>query len=172
MNLITQETQPPSEDYRIIPLTRGKVTMVSNEDYAGLSQHRWHAWRNSSSGQFYARRSVGGTKNRGIVYMHREILGLSTGDAREGDHISPTDTLDNRRSNLRIASHAENMRNSRKKRGPYLKGVWLWPRPNLKRPWRATIQGEFIGLFFTEAEAHEAYKRAAIDRFGEFARFQ
>jgi hypothetical protein len=48
--------------------------------------------------------------------MHRRILGLSRGDPLESDHING-DRLDNRRSNLRAVTRAQNNQNVRHKPG-------------------------------------------------------
>lgn len=48
--------------------------------------------------------------------MHRTILGLGAGDKRQVDHWDH-DGLNNRRSNLRIASQRDNSRNVRKHHG-------------------------------------------------------
>lgn len=60
--------------------------------------HRWHMDANG-----YARRIVTiGKKRQRAVLMARAILGLEYGDKRMADHIDRSNTLDNRRSNLRI----------------------------------------------------------------------
>ena len=43
-------------------------------------------------------------------YLHREVLGLTPGDGLETDHRNG-DRLDNRRSNLRVATRAQNAQN-------------------------------------------------------------
>ena len=96
-----------------IPLQRrdGTIvayTIVDVEQAAYLSQWRW---RLHSGG--YAYRAVGSssTGNRRLILMHRVILGLSEGGhTPEADHVN-RDRLDNRLSNLRLATHAENMQN-------------------------------------------------------------
>ena len=35
--------------------------------------------------------------------------------------------------------------------------------------WRATLRRKHIGYFDTPQEAHEAYKKAAVEIYGEFA---
>ena len=76
--------------------------------------------------------------------MHRLILGL-TDPAVHTDHING-DGLDNHRANLRVCSHAENMRNSRKRvnNKSGFKGVsWnkakgKWKVPTSRRTERTT----------------------------------
>jgi AP2 domain/HNH endonuclease len=88
------------------------------------------------------------------------------------DHINGNG-LDNRRTNLRPATSAENARNRRSQRGsssPY-KGVsWIRSRRN----WRANLRvGDrliHLGSYTDPADAARAYDAAALKYFGEFAR--
>ena len=62
---------------------------------------------------------------REISYLHRYIMGLQKGDSRTVDHIN-FDRLDNRRSNLRVCTHAENLSHSRGKGALMTKnGKWM-----------------------------------------------
>lgn len=104
--------------------------------------------------------------------MHRLILGTSVG--MEVDHVNG-DGRDNRRVNLRLATHSQNMANQRKRRdgiSSRYKGVWYERRR--KRPWRAKIKVRGrqvnLGYFETEEEAAYAYNLAALEHFGGFAR--
>lgn len=49
------------------------------------------------------------------VPLHRLILGLEVGDARQGDHKNGN-KLDCRRSNLRVVTYAQNRQNERARR--------------------------------------------------------
>jgi hypothetical protein len=87
------------------------------------------------------------------------------------DHING-DTLDNRARNLRLASHSENVRNSRRRNGSTsrFKGVsWHAKQGH----WAARITKDRVthalGYFEDEREAAEAYDRAAVEMHGEFA---
>lgn len=89
------------------------------------------------------------------------------------DHIN-SDRLDNRIANLRPATRRQNninvLRTSANTSG--FKGVH-WDKPTER--WRAqiTIEGKktYLGSFASPEEAHEAYKKAALEHHGEFANF-
>jgi hypothetical protein len=96
-----------------INLTRGFRARVDKDDYDRL---KWLTWNASvtPAGKAYARSGDG-------VSMHRVIAGtafiLPSGKIsyikRKGidvDHING-DTLDNRKHNLRICTHRENLQN-------------------------------------------------------------
>lgn len=154
---------------KTIPLSRGLVALVDDEDYTGLSQYRWYA--RLSHPTYYAERNVYGEDGKHTqVSMHRVIM--SAGKGTEVDHVNGNG-FDNRRANLRLASRVQNMRNQTRKRPgttSRFKGV---SRETNRAKWRACIQlsGKQIhlGCFRTEEEAAAAYSRAAVKYFGEFA---
>jgi hypothetical protein len=80
---------------------------------------------------------------------------------------------DNRTSNLRPATHSQNMANSRKPRHNTsgFKGV-SWQAA--QRKWVASLKvngrTRFLGRFDCPAAAHAAYVAAAVKHSGEFAR--
>lgn len=85
----------------------GDIAGVALVDAADADQvaHRWHL-----TAQGYAGRRVTRDGRRTIVLLHRELLGLTHGDPRQGDHIDGN-RLDCRRTNLRIATPAQNSQN-------------------------------------------------------------
>ena len=147
-----------------IPLTKGKVTLVDDLDYEWLNQ--WH-WFYCSDG--YARRSVRFGKVIVTIYMHRLIVKCS--NDKQIDHRN-LNKLDNRRSNLRIASLSQNNMNRptqcNNKSG--IKGVCWATRDN---KWLAAIQFQgkkiSIGYFNDKDKAAQAYAEKARELFGEFA---
>lgn len=151
-----------------IPLTQGQFALVDDADYEKLSQWKWYALWAKNTQSFYAMRRDGSQR----VRMHRFILGLNTGDPRQTDHRN-RDTLDNRRSNLRIASASQNAANRRRQMNSKtkVKGVHF---ERDRQKWRARIcvNGKYhdLGRFNTLEAASSAYKSAAESFFGEFAR--
>lgn len=139
-----------------IPLTKGKVTLVDDADYAWLLQQRWRF----RSG--YARSDK--------TSMHRLIMNAPRD--MEVDHING-DTLDNRRKNLRLATVKQNRMNRSKHKitSSQYKGV-SWEKRSSK--WRARIKLNrkfiYLGIFASEIDAANAYDKAAHIYHGEFAR--
>jgi hypothetical protein len=165
---------PQEPLYREIPLTQGQVTLVDAEDYEWLMNWKWCAayWENSEA--FYAIRGTEWKGKQASFLMHREILGLRKGDRRVADHIS-RDTLDNRRSNLRIASVSQNLCNSKLRRDNISgrKGVCFDKARGL---WRAHLCFEGkrlnLGRFASADLAHECVVAARLEIHGEFARVE
>ena len=155
-----------------IPITQGKVALVDDEDFVFLNSFKWTATRGKrKNGQdcFYAYRSEKkGGKWRPIL-MHRIIL-----DAKKGqlvDHRNH-DCLDNRRSNLRLATQSQVHANRKISFGSSkYKGVSWFDRTG-KWVVYIRIQGKQknVGYFETEEEAARAYDAKARELFGEFAR--
>jgi len=154
---------------REITLTQGKVALVDDEDFERVSQYKWH-FSFCLRGVGYARRdtSIKGKKIR--MYLHRFILNAPIG--ADVDHIN-RETLDNRKSNLRICSRSENLRNALSRTGATskYKGVG-WDKSRKKWSTKINLHGKTINLgrFKSEIVAAKAYNRAALKYHGEFAR--
>ena len=86
-----------------IKLTQNKIAIIDDSDYEKVKDHKWWAIK-ANKGVFYAV----GKKLGKRVWMHR-ILG-NTPKGMFTDHING-DGLDNRKCNLRVATHSLNMRN-------------------------------------------------------------
>lgn len=171
MNLIAQEPAP-EPSYRFIPLTQGQFAIVDAADYQWLMQWHWTAKWSKFTRSFYAVRGCHVNGKPREIKMHRQILGLEHGDKRQTDHKETGNTLDNRRSNLRIATRSQNCSNSRRRRkNPYgFKGIHF--KKSIGR-WVAKIQANkkqfHLGCYQTPEAAYEAYCAAARKLHGEFA---
>ncbi len=154
-----------------ISLTQGQYALVSNHDYIWLNQHKWYALKDHR-GNFYAvRASYMGNNKQHQIKMHRQILELERGDKQEGDHINHN-TLDNRRSNLRICTRSQNQMNRKPSQNTSskYKGV-TWDKKAKKWKVHIVIIGKLkhLGYFHNEIFAAGVYDKAAIREFGEFA---
>lgn len=141
-----------------IPLSQGKFALVDDEDFEWLTKIKWYAVK-QKDGTFYALGFLSGRKS---AYMHRLIN--NTPDGLHTDHIN-RDKLDNRRDNLRNASHSQNQYNRKNQSGvksSKYKGVH-WKKSHNK--WYAQIRDngkrKYLGMFNSEREAALAYNAYA-----------
>ncbi|NQT02028.1 MAG: HNH endonuclease [Planctomycetes bacterium] len=156
---------PPStnKDVRYIPLTQGKFTIVDADDYEHLNKCKWSCQKIGNT--FYAYRNESYKK----IAMHHEIMNAPKGMVV--DHIDGNG-LNNRKSNLRICTQAQNNQNKRPKRNcsSKYKGVSFH---KFSKKWEVQIacnkKREHVGRFDDEIEAALAYDRKAGELFGEFA---
>jgi len=154
-----------------IPLTRGKVALVDDEDFEFLSQWSWLAYKTNGGDIWYAVRRerkneiVGTRKN---VCMHRVIL--SAPHDSYVDHID-RDGLNNQRDNLRLCTMSENKMNQkiRKDNRSGYKGVSKLKHGRFVA--RITINKKLLhlGTFDDPKAAAKAYDRMAVKSYGEFA---
>jgi hypothetical protein len=121
------------------------AALVDAADAEAIGAYRW-----SMSDHGYAWRTVyvGGKKRH--VRMHRQLLGLTPGDGVHVDHINGA-KLDNRRGNLRVATHAENQQN---RHGLSYRGASWYARGKCWHA-QATLAGNYhhLGYFATREEA-------------------
>lgn len=156
-----------------IILTKGKMTMVDDEDYEALMTYKWFALGSPGYDGLYAARNGqrgDGERHRTTIRMHRELMGNPTG--LMVDHIDH-DTLNNQRINLRVVTRSQNGQNQRgqkQKTSSIYKGV-SWHKKG--KVWYAQIglnqQSNHLGGFSTEEAAARAYDAAASEYFGEYA---
>lgn len=152
----------------IIALADGLTTKIDDADAGLVSGCNLYVSRRQDGSPSYviADRGVDG----GPIGLSRLILGAEPGEIV--DHING-DIFDNRRANLRICTHAENMRNRRvaANNASGFKGVY---RRKNERRFAASItfnkRQVLVGWYDTPVEAATAYDIAAKHYFGEFAR--
>jgi hypothetical protein len=144
-----------------ITLTGGHQLIIDAEDRPLVETHVWHAI--PARGTFYAQASV-----HTSILLHRLLLDPPS--HLLVDHKN-RNGLDNRRSNLRLATHSQNHAN---RPAPVhntsgYKGVF---RTRSGR-WMARVTVDripkYLGLFDTAEEAAAVYNDAALEAWGEFA---
>lgn len=163
---------PRDRELLRIPLTRGMYAFVDQQFFDVIAEHNWYAIKNANT--HYAVRSIPRDGGPSRPYrMHRHILEIAGVqfdfliDHRDGNG------LNNRLSNLRPATRAQNAWNSRTpvRNTSGFKGV-VFHRASGR--WAAQIQVNHkpyrLGVFDTREDAAIAYNAAAIQHFGEFAR--
>src|ERR1700682_4865979 len=79
--LAAQRSRTENRLLKTIPLTKGKVALVDDEDYERVSQFKWCA--SQSRHQWYALRRLKGTGQPGRKQkLHQFILGVQFADHR------------------------------------------------------------------------------------------
>lgn len=147
-----------------IPLSRGYYAIVDSADAKLLLPFTWTYSQPPKSKTGYAFTTINGK----YTSMHQMLT--QAPKRMRTDHKNGNG-LDNRRSNLRVCTHAQNMANQGKHNNGLLsryKGV-----TRDKAGWMGQLQcgaRRFKKRCPTEKEAAEFYNQTAQEVFGEFAR--
>ena len=91
---------------------KGKFALIDDEDVQLVAKHTWYLSSNgyaTTNARIYESKKAGIVRKR--INMHRLIMGFPE---EQVDHVN-RDRLDNQRSNLRLASHAQNCWNAEKR---------------------------------------------------------
>ena len=152
-------------------LIDGYRLIIDAEDEHLLARYTWRALVDRGGKVYFRRKSRAGGKSRSF-FLHRTIVNASKGvivDHHDGD------TLNCRRSNLRLGDSILNARNAIKIRNRQttsrFKGVHYRKR---ERKWKAVIRYDGkqreLGYFSNEVEAAFSYDIASMKYHGDHGR--
>ncbi len=146
-----------------------QAIIIDDEDFEKYAKHTWTLYSTKRHSSIYVVATYTKRNNYESVRLHRLIMNAKPGEIV--DHMNGNG-LDNRKSNLRITNSTGNNQNVRKRKNALTskyKGVH-----QVKTKWIAQIQFQKkkinLGMFKTEVEAAEAYNKAALTLFKEFAK--
>lgn len=154
-----------NEFERIALRNRNKIivdyTFIDEDLYHNISLYKWHKT---------IKGYVKGTVNKRTVFLHRFIMGLlNVADKLKiVDHID-NNPLNNKSSNLRIVTSAQNAQNKMKlaNRSSKYTGVSFDAERGV---WRAKISKHYLGDYENEDHAAHAYNIEAKKQYGDKAR--
>jgi HNH endonuclease len=155
-----------------LPLPNGFHALVDDEDYELYSCYKWCRQLKTDS-VFRNRTRSDQTDMPVTIRLSREIMGVSKSSRPLVDHINGN-PLDNRRSNLRLCTHAENNCN-RKRRSDCSSGTSGVHKIPGRDVWQARIQVDgkrvSLGVYKTKEEAVAVRTDALAKYHGSFARY-
>lgn len=158
-------------DLAFVPLTQGREAIIDAIDIPLVENNNWCALVDNRTAYAGSTRIEDGRRKR--ILMHAIILPV--GNGLLPDHIDG-DGLNNRRSNLRPATYAQNQYNKRAAAtsSSGYKGVRHASWARSKNRWRAQIMKDGaridLGYHATAEDAARAYDDAAFRLFGTYAR--
>lgn len=163
MNYTDKQLKRALAKMREIKLTNSnQVATVDACDFDLVSAYEW---RLETNGYVVS----GNPRHGNYIFLHSVLITAPPNFVVDHRDRQP---LNNQRSNLRVASKSQNAANSKQRvdnKSGY-RGVSFYLRDS---KWKAQIKVDgkviFLGYFLEATDAAEAYNRAALRHFGEFA---
>lgn len=144
-----------------------KTFLFDKEDYDKIASYTWYL----SDNGYVISSTYRNTNEEKVVLLHRVVMGLTDDDAECADHIDHN-TLDNRKSNLRVCTIQKNNCNQKvsSKNTSGITGVSFHKQT---QKWRARINfcGEeiYLGTYIKLEDAIKARREAEDKYFGEYS---
>ncbi len=135
--------------------TNGHKVLFSDEDTSIALANTWTMTTDGYAKRFYEK-NIAGKRVRWVKYFHREVMGAE--DGQIVDHINGN-KLDNRKSNLRIASKSLNALNTKKYKGSIPHRGVIFNKQAGKYQARITFnkKSHHLGFFTDPLEASATY---------------
>jgi len=154
-----------------IQLTQGYVALIDDEDYDMVNFFSWRVMIRKTN--IYVGTQACRINKKAVTMLLHQLVLHNTPEGYEIDHIDGN-ALNNQKSNLRIVTHTQNMKNTRKSSGGVTskyKGVF---KPSGVRKYKVLITVDkkviYLGYYKDELEAARVYNEAALKYFGEYAK--
>lgn len=153
----------------------GYKVLIDDEDFEKVTKLTWHTNIGCDKNRyiyFDSTKVYDPKKGWATIRLHRLLLSIELYDKRKVDHINGN-TLDNRKSNLRICTNQQNCMNSKKSKNNTTgyKGVTYDREREMYRAQIMTNRKQkYLGLYMSPELAHIAYCEASIKYHGEFGR--
>lgn len=152
---------------KLLYTVSGHEILVSDKDYKKVSLYRWYLERKKNT-NYVKTHSLYMGKVRWF-YIHQLILGtVACGHKLQIDHKNHNG-VDNRRKNIKIVTHSDNIKNRRKHRGA---SIYTGVSKHSNNKWLARIningKQKSIGVFINEIDAAKAYNKAALKTGNKF----
>lgn len=147
--------------YCVLLSSRGEQFLIDWDDHERISRYTWHLGKRGYPVTHIKRKTHP---------LHRVLLDFP--DGYDVDHISG-DKLDNRRANLRVCTHQENMCNQKMRNtntSGYMGVSYLRCAGKYEAYVHCDGKKHYLGLFASPREAAIARDKAAHTLFGQYAR--
>jgi hypothetical protein len=151
----------------ILKINRGIEVLIDNEDFKRVSKYTWTASPHRNKKEYiYRMIKINGKWTS--QSLSRYIMDV-TDPKLVVDYIN-RNPLDNRKENLRICTHRQNVQNAATREGCSSKYPGVCFNKKAKK-WVASImihgKSHYLGLFIEERQAAKAYEQAVRELTGE-----